>query len=194
VPLHHAVLALLREGPSHGYDLKDEFEALVGPRFGGLNIGHLYQLLERLARDGLAETHREPQEARPDRLVYTLTDKGRGELRSWLDDPGRPATGYRDDFFLKVAAARRAGDAALLQRVVDQRRDVLLAELRDLAALRADATASTFDGLLVSAAELQTRGHLQLLDQIEDAVPRLLAEGAPSRAGEPAASPERAAG
>lgn len=189
MPLHHAVLALLREGPRHGYDLKGEFEALVGPRYGALNIGHVYQLLERLARDGLAATRRQPQEARPDRVIYTLTDAGRAELDRWLDDAGRPSVGYRDDFFLKLAAARRAQDADLLVRLVEARRGVLIEELRDLAAVRTDASATTFDGLLTTAAELQTRSQLELLDAISDAVPRLLAEAAQASA-EPTASVE----
>ncbi len=180
VPLHHAVLALLNEGPSHGYDLKGEFEALVGPHFGTLNIGHLYQLLERLARDGLAEARRVPQEGRPDRLVHTLTEAGRTELEKWFATPVKPAAGYRDDFFLKVAAARRLGDVGLVVRVVEQRRDVLLAELRDLVALRAAGGGSTYDALLTAAAELSVQGQLELLDRMQDAAPALVAEAAGS--------------
>ncbi len=171
------MLALLREGPRHGYELKGEFEALAGPQFGSLNIGHLYQLLERLARDGLADTRREPQETRPDRLVYTLTDKGRHELDEWLAAPTRAASGFRDDFFLKLGAARRLGDPAVLHAVVDRRRGVLLQDLRDLAALRDDRS-DAYDQLITAAAELQTRGQLELLDRI-DAVAEELIVAAP---------------
>lgn len=180
VALHHLVLALLRESPRHGYDLKGEFEDLVGPHFGALNIGHLYQLLERLVRDGLAQTHREPQETRPDRLVHTLTDKGRDELDAWLAQPGRAASGYRDEFFLKLAAARRRGDAGLVHTVVENRRGVLLQELRDLAALRATRALTTYDALVTDAAELQVRGQLELLDRIDAAAPALVAEAVPA--------------
>ena len=55
MPLHHAVLALLAAKPAHGYELKGSFEQAVGDQWGGLNIGHLYQILDRLARDGLIE-------------------------------------------------------------------------------------------------------------------------------------------
>jgi len=173
------VLALLTEGPSHGYDLKDEFDNLTGPHFGTLNIGHLYQLLERLARDGLAETHREPQDTRPDRLIYTLTDKGRAELTDWLVQSPRPASGYRDEFFLKLGAARRLGDPERIRHIITNRRLTLLQELRDLAALRAAAGTTTYDRLLTSAAELHNRSLLDLLDQIETAIPQLVAEAEP---------------
>ena len=46
MPLHHAVLALLSAKPAHGYELKSSFEQAVGDQWGGLNIGHLYQILE----------------------------------------------------------------------------------------------------------------------------------------------------
>jgi hypothetical protein len=35
---------------------------------GGLNIGHLYQILDRLSRDGLIDSERQPQQVKPDRL------------------------------------------------------------------------------------------------------------------------------
>jgi DNA-binding PadR family transcriptional regulator len=80
MPLHHAVLALLADKPAHGYELKTSFEQAVGEQWGGLNIGHLYQILDRLARDGLIESERQPQPVKPDRVVHHLTAAGRAEL------------------------------------------------------------------------------------------------------------------
>ena len=67
MPLHHAVLALLADKPAHGYELKSSFEQAIGDQWGGLNIGHLYQILDRLSRDGLIESERQPQPIKPDR-------------------------------------------------------------------------------------------------------------------------------
>ena len=189
VALHHLVLALLRESPRHGYDLKGEFEALVGPQFGALNIGHLYQLLERLVRDGLAQSHRETQETRPDRLVHTITDKGRDELDEWLAQPGRPSAGYRDEFFLRLAAARRRGDVGVIHAVVENRRSILLQEMRDLTALRASLTDSTYDALVTDSAELQVRGQLELLDRIDAAAHALATEAVPHQGADDKSSP-----
>ena len=77
MPLQHAVLALLAAKPAHGYELKASFEEAVGEQWGGLNIGHLYQILDRLRRDGLVETERQPQPIKPDRLIHHLTPAGR---------------------------------------------------------------------------------------------------------------------
>src|ERR1700689_3157577 len=108
MPLHHAVLALLSDKPAHGYELKNSFEQAVGDQWGGLNIGHLYQILDRLSRDGLIESERQPQQVKPDRVIHRLTLAGRAELDRWLAEPAIPARGYPDDFFLKIMAAGRS--------------------------------------------------------------------------------------
>src|SRR5688572_1132734 len=103
MPIHHALLSLLADGESYGYELKGAFERSVGPQWGALNIGHLYQVLDRLKRDGLVAVVRaEPQPRRPDRLIYAITETGRDELARWLEAPSAPAAGYRDELYLKL--------------------------------------------------------------------------------------------
>src|SRR5436309_1318092 len=113
LPIHHAVLGLLADGPSYGYELKGRFEEAVGPQWGELNIGHLYQVLDRLVRDGLVTRRGVPQRNRPDRVVYRLTRAGREELNRWLGQPVTKQGGYRDDFILKLFAASRLGEERL---------------------------------------------------------------------------------
>jgi DNA-binding PadR family transcriptional regulator len=166
MPLHHAVLALLSDRPAHGYELKTSFEQAVGDQWGGLNIGHLYQILDRLSRDGLIESERQPQQIKPDRVIHHLTPAGRAELQRWLAEPAIPARGYRDDFFLKIMAAVRSGDPATLATVLGQQRTHLLRQLHALAGARA-ATSTAVESLLITAAELHTRADLGLVDAAE---------------------------
>ena len=165
--LHHAVLALLAAKPAHGYELKGSFEQAVGEQWGGLNIGHLYQVLDRLARDGLIESERQPQPVKPDRLVHRITPAGREELDRWLNEPSTRTRGYRDDFFLKVMAAAQAGDPAALSSVLRRQRAYLLTELRSLGAARGVASQSPVTALLVTAAELHIRADLGVVDAAE---------------------------
>ncbi len=167
MPLHHAVLALLAAKPAHGYELKGSFEQAVGEQWGGLNIGHLYQILDRLARDGLIESQRQPQPIKPDRVVHRLTPAGRAELDRWLSEPSLRTRGYRDDFFLKVMAAVQTGDPATLSGVLSRQRAHLLRELRSLAAARAITARSPVASLLVTAAELHVRADLGVVDVAE---------------------------
>jgi DNA-binding PadR family transcriptional regulator len=168
--LHHAVLALLADRPAHGYELKGRFEQAVGEQWGGLNIGHLYQVLERLARDGLIESERQPQQIKPDRMVHRLTPDGRAELDRWLAEPAVRAHGYRDDFFLKVMAAARSGDRATLSGVLDRQRAHLLRELHALAMARGLAGGAAVESLLITAAELHIRADLGIIDEAEQTI------------------------
>ena len=129
MPLQHAVLALLSAKPAHGYELKTSFDQAVGDQWGGLNIGHLYQILDRLSRDGLIDSQRQPQQVKPERVIHRLTPAGRAELDRWLNEPAIPARGYRDDFFLKIMAAVRSGDPATLPAVLSRQRAHLLRQL-----------------------------------------------------------------
>lgn len=167
MPLQHAVLALLAAKPAHGYELRNSFEQAVGEQWGGLNIGHLYQILDRLARDGLIETQRRPQPVKPDRLVHHLTPAGRAELDRWLSEPSVRLRGYRDDFFLKVMAAAQLGDPDLLASVLSCQRAHLLRELRSLAEADSLSENSHVVSLLITAAELHIRADLEIVDAAE---------------------------
>ncbi len=186
MPIQHAVLSLLSAGPSHGYELKSAFEQAVGPQWGPLNIGHLYQVLERLSREGMVTSTRVPQEARPDRVVYAITDAGAAELATWMAEPSPRTSGFRDDFFLKMVAAARTQDASVIEQVVARQRAFLLRELRNLHELRrepgtnvaGDPTVNGADvmvGLLLAAAARHVEADLAFLD---DALETLVA-GAP---------------
>ena len=165
--IQHAVLALLTAGPSYGYQLKGSFEAAVGPQWGSLNIGHLYQILDRLCRDDLVVVaERRPQPVKPDRVVYEITAAGRAELDRWLGEPSPRSGGFRDDFFLKVTAAARSGPPELVRAVLTNQRRHLLRELRNLDGLRRDA-ADPVVGLLLSAACRHVEADLAFVDDAE---------------------------
>jgi DNA-binding PadR family transcriptional regulator len=53
--VRHSLLALLSEGPKYGFQLRQEFEASTGDVWP-LNVGQVYTTLDRLERDGLAES------------------------------------------------------------------------------------------------------------------------------------------
>jgi DNA-binding PadR family transcriptional regulator len=174
MPIQHAVLALLVDGPGHGYELKGAFEAAVGPQWGPLNIGHLYQVLDRLARDGLVTSSRVTQQIKPDRVVYQITPAGRSELAGWLDGPSPRTAGFRDDFFLKVMAAAHSRDPDLVGTVLRTQRTFLLRELRNLEQLRRDP-GDLVVRLLLAAAARHVAADLAFLD---DAEQTLLGDGA----------------
>jgi DNA-binding PadR family transcriptional regulator len=166
MPIQHAVLSLLAAGPSYGYELKSAFEAAVGPQWGTLNIGHLYQVLDRLLRDGLATAQVMPQHDRPDRTVYEISDRGRAELQQWLDSPTDGHSDHRDDFVLKVMAASRQS-AAHLRSVVRIELGRQQAELDHLIEERAAQAGNALVVLLLDAAIDRVRAGLRFAETAE---------------------------
>jgi len=179
MPIQHAVLAMLAGGESHGYELRAEFEEAIGPQWGELSISHLYQVLDRLVRDGLVTRRRVHQHDRPDRLVYRLTADGRAALDEWLERPFVRQTGYRDDFFLKLFAATRLGKKEL-ERVLATQRKAYAEELRALGALRAEHQGDALVRLLIEAAIHHTEANLRVLDRARDELLDLAAKARPA--------------
>lgn len=174
MPIQHAVLALLAHGESHGYEIKTSFEDAVGPQWGELNIGHVYQVLDRCVRDGLVTRRHVSQATRPDKTVYRLTAEGERELERWLEAPFVRQSGYRDDFFLKLLAASRLG-AAELARVLAVQREAYLGELSSLAELKARYRDKPLVGLLIDAAVRHTEANLRIVEDAEAAGAELVA-------------------
>jgi len=104
------ILALLEDGPSHGWEMKSRIEAALGQEYGGLNKGYIYEVIHRMEREGTIVSHIEPQVGtRPDRSVHQITESGRDQLTEWLAEPVSRAAGFRDEFVQKVLAASLRG-------------------------------------------------------------------------------------
>lgn len=192
MPIHHAVLALLAQKTSYGYELKSKFQRSVGPQWGELNIGQVYQVLERLERDGLVTKRTVSQTDRPSKYIFRLTKAGRDELERWLDSPFVRQGGYRDDLFLKISAASWSGPERI-RAVVRLQREAYLAELASLGKLRRRHRDEPLVDLLIEAAILHTKANLRIVELAEAKAARLAdaqSPGVESAPGDAAAAAE----
>lgn len=174
MPIQHAVLALLANGPSYGYELKASFEQAIGPQWGELNIGHLYQVLDRLVRDDLVTKRVVTQTNRPDKTVYRILKAGLRELDEWLRQPAVRQTGYRDDFFLKLLAASRLGNDRLGE-VTKTQRQAYLGELAALTELKRTFHDEPLVELLIEAAIAHTEANLEVVELAQRQASKLVA-------------------
>ncbi len=130
VPL--TLLGLLERGPSHGYDLKRDYDAFFG-RGRPLRYSQVYATLSRLARDGKAVAGPVEQEAGPERRRYVITDVGAADVDRWLAEPAPPEPDLQSELFAKVVLAlmleRPAGTYLDAQRAAHLHR---MRELTDL--------------------------------------------------------------
>jgi PadR family transcriptional regulator, regulatory protein PadR len=76
-----ALLLLLRERPTHGYELLEALPALTEePR---VDMGNLYRVLRALEEDGLVTSRWESGEPGPAKRIYELTAAGAHLLDEW---------------------------------------------------------------------------------------------------------------
>src|SRR4051794_32416259 len=110
--LNEVVLALLRGGPAHGYDLKRDHDAWF-PDARPLAFGQVYATLARLEKAGLVEVAETRQDGGPERTVYGLSEAGEARLAEWLAEPAGAAVASTDEIVRKtIAALHTGGDPA----------------------------------------------------------------------------------
>ena len=73
------VLAVLGNGPRHGYAIAREVQQLSDQALR-MKEGSLYPALRVMEQDGLIVGEWQPQEKGADRKVYTLTERGTKEM------------------------------------------------------------------------------------------------------------------
>jgi DNA-binding PadR family transcriptional regulator len=95
-----------RAGPSHGYDLKRDYDAYFG-QGRPLRHSQVYATLSRLARDGKAVPGPVEQGAGPERRRYVITEAGIAEVGRWLAEPAPPEPDLHSELFAKVVLALR---------------------------------------------------------------------------------------
>ena len=133
-----ALLGLLDREPSHGYDLKRDYDTYFG-RGRPLPFGQVYATLARLARDGKAIAGEAEPGAGPDRKRYTITETGKSEVEAWLAEPIPAEPHLQTDLFVKVVLS------LMLGRPAEEYLDVAAgrAPPADARAHRAQATRAT---------------------------------------------------
>jgi DNA-binding PadR family transcriptional regulator len=168
------ILAMLASSPAHGYELKRELEQHFGAALPPLNTGQIYTSLARLERDGLVDADRVAQDSRPNKRVYRLTAQGQAALEEWVTQP-TPGTRLRDEFFMKLVLAGRAGIADP-RVLIERQRGAYLQALRDLDHLSGAANGDWAESLLIEGAALHLEADLKWLALCEE---RLTAEVTP---------------
>lgn len=84
--LRHVILTILAQSPATGYDVTRAFDERLS-FFWAASHQQVYRDLRKMADDGLVEGEHVAQQSRPDKIIYRLTERGRGELLRWMDEP-----------------------------------------------------------------------------------------------------------
>jgi DNA-binding PadR family transcriptional regulator len=187
--VQYAVLGLISscDAGIHGYQLKNEFDALFG-EFWVLNYGQMYRTLDRLERSGLIEGADILQTGRPNRRVYRITASGKKNLDDWLllppTDHLRP---LRDDLSVKLLFLTELRIAETLCLIRGQRATYLqhLSRLNKRRARLDDGRDGFVTSLLLLQADMRVRSDLAWLEVVEKEITKRFPHASPSVAHAP---------
>ncbi len=125
--LEFAVLGLLHEGPTHGYELRRRLNTALGP-FRALSYGTLYPALRGLLERGLiAETEDPRATGRRKRVVYEITAAGKEQFSDLVARTDSSA--YEDDGFDVRFAFFASTERDVRIRILEGRRSRLEEDL-----------------------------------------------------------------
>ncbi|WP_402841176.1 PadR family transcriptional regulator [Microbacterium sp. GXS0129] len=125
--VRQSLLAILDQGPCYGYQLRSEFDRRTGSTWP-LNVGQIYNTLERLERDGLVRRG-DPDDA--GHVFWEITDAGRSEVTAWLSSAVARTGGTRDELAIKLAVAATLPGVDVTA-VIQTQRQATLAQLQEL--------------------------------------------------------------
>jgi DNA-binding PadR family transcriptional regulator len=157
VPL--TLLGLLEREPSHGYDLKRDYDTYFG-RGKPLPFGQVYSTLARLTRDGkVVMNEAEPGDG-PERKRYVITELGATEVDTWLSEPVAAEPHLQTILFAKVVLALMLERPA--EEYLDAQRAAHLQRMRELTEIK--RSGGLVDGLLADHGLFHLEADLRWID------------------------------
>ncbi|GAA3910410.1 PadR family transcriptional regulator [Microbacterium invictum] len=170
--VRQSLLAILDQGQCYGYQLRAEFDRRTGSTWP-LNVGQIYNTLDRLERDGLVEKGDVDDQGH---VYWEITPEGSAEVRAWLSSPVERAQGTRDELAIKLAVAATLPGVDVGQVIHTQRR-ASLTQLQELN--RAKYAGANPDGpeelawaLVVDSMIFQAEAEVRWLDHTEERLKR----------------------
>jgi len=117
--LEHAILGFLNYEPMTGYDLKKIVDTSVA-HFWPAVQSQIYKTLGRMEADAWVTVETIPQEPKPPRKMYSITETGKNELLRWLETPQPPAE-TRLAWLIQVFFAGNLSDEKIIALLEHQR-------------------------------------------------------------------------
>lgn len=119
--IEHTLLGFVHERPMHGYEIYQQLSAPTGLwQVWRLKQSQLYALLTRLEDENYLAATLQPQDARPPRKIYSLTETGQAAFQAWLTTPVTHGRQMRIEFLAKLYFAHRQDPSTVLELLARQ--------------------------------------------------------------------------
>ncbi|GGA13168.1 PadR family transcriptional regulator [Paenibacillus marchantiophytorum] len=101
------ILGMLMKRSLSGYEIKQLFESLFS-YFYNSSYGTIYPMLHRLEKEELITKENVLQEGKPNKNVYTITDKGKSQFTDYLLSPVE-SDSVKSDFLMRLYFGQHVG-------------------------------------------------------------------------------------
>ena len=165
----YAILGLLTFGAMSGYDVLKLVEQSIG-HFLSPAKSQVYTDLRRLARAGLATEEMVEQEQRPNKRIYSITDKGREALVRWLNEGPFEPDHVRSPFTVRLFFGNLVDRSSVIAQIEELRRNAerTHAELRATEADIKDNPELFFPYLTLKSGLVQCEAEIRWADEALD--------------------------
>ncbi len=143
--LPHALLGLINYKPLTGYDLKATFNGSIN-FFWNASLPQIYRTLHQMETSGWVLSNIEQQKGKPNRKIYTITDKGKEELRKWLGEHSAIEQN-KSELMIKVFFGNQMNHQDLVNQIRERREQAKkeLQQYENVLTQTADQIATTLD-------------------------------------------------
>lgn len=115
--LKHGLLGLLNNQAMTGYELDKEFKESLA-HFWQATASQIYYELDKMEQKGWLVSERVVQEEKPNKRVYSITERGKTEFFDWLSSPEadiQHATRIKSVFFMRLFFAGETSQKQALE-------------------------------------------------------------------------------
>jgi len=164
----YAVLGLIDESPSSGYDLASFADRALG-YFWPVSRTLAYRELGRLESLGWLEATQIAQQRYPDKRVWSITAKGREALTAWLSKPAEGMNSFRSGFLLKFmfGIRMRAADTTSLLEDYRESLETTVVDLTSIMDLLEDRPEARMGRLAALHGLRSAQARLAWVDEVE---------------------------
>ena len=170
------LLGLLTIEPMSGYDLGQMIKESIH-HFWNESYGQIYPNLKRLSSGGFVTRKTEKQKGKPDRNIYSITNKGRERLQRWLQIEPQPEV-PRNELMLKLFFGSNASPQTIhsyVEQMVARERAVLerFAFIECEIARNADYPSAPYWQMALRFGQIELEAHLRWAEETLAALRKL---------------------
>lgn len=102
------ILGVLMKRSLSGYEIKQLYEDILS-HFYSSSYGTIYPMLHRMEKDGLITKEYVPQDGKPNKNVFTITEDGKTQFNTYLHSP-MESDSLKSDFLMRLFFGQFVGN------------------------------------------------------------------------------------